>query len=499
MSRRPPSAYNELCRLSRELHLLANTSSLAAWDQETCLPPAGVAFRAKQLAYLSGKHHALFTDPRVGEWIAACEATGGSPASRSALNVREWRYHYDRASKLPQQLVEEFEETKALAHAAWAEAREKSEFGLFQPHLEKIVKLRLEMAQAWGYEQHPYDALLEEYERGVRTEELEKLFDNLQPDLVSLVAEATEGRPRVAPDYLAGKYPLSRQRAFNRLVAEGIGFDFQAGRIDTAVHPFCTTLGPRDVRLTTRYNRKNFTSSLYGVLHEAGHGMYEQGLPSDEDQAHLPLSRAISLGIHESQSRLWENHVGRSKAFWKRWLPVAADHFPHLQGLKLAKVALAVNQAKKSFIRVEADEVTYDLHIILRFRLEKALIDGSLSVREIPAHWNALVKQLFGLKVKKDRDGCLQDVHWSFGLIGYFPTYSLGNINAAQLFHHARRDASVAEELDKGRCEALLVWLREKIHRHGSRYLPNELMKRATGELPQAHHLLHHLRERYLP
>lgn len=501
MSRRssPPPAFEELCRLSRELDLLEKTVSLASWDQETNLPPAGVAFRAKQLAYLSGKHHALFTSPQVGEWISACEAASLSPSGEPALNVREWRHHYDRAVKLPQKLVEVFEETKAIAQPAWAQARAESDFSQFQPHLEKIVALRLEMAQAWGFEQHPYDALLESYERGARTSDIETLFDALQPDLVALVAEATSGKPRITPGILEGKCPVRRQQAFNHLVSEGIGFNFHAGRIDTAVHPFCTTLGPRDVRLTTRYNRKDFTSSLYGVLHETGHGLYEQGLPTGERQAALPLSRAVSLGIHESQSRLWENHVGRSKAFWRRWLPEARKHFPHLQDLKPSQVTLAVNQAKRSYIRVEADEVTYDLHIILRFRLEKALVEGSLAVADIPARWNEWFEELFGFPVKEDRDGCLQDVHWSFGLIGYFPTYSLGNINAAQLFHHANQDPAVAEALETGAYEALLDWLRERIHRHGSRYLPDALIKKATGELPQARYLLQHLRDRYLP
>jgi len=498
MSRSLPAAYEELRDLSREAHLLETTASLLSWDQETNLPPAGVEFRAKQLAYLGGKHHALLTDPKVGDWIAECEAAGLSKTSLAGLNVREWRYHFDRASRLPRVLVEEFEETKALAHAAWAEARRKSNFSDFEIHLEKILALRLQMAEAWGYADHPYDALLETYERGARTAQLEALFDELEPDLVSLVGEATSQKPRVEADLLKGKYPEPKQRAFNQTVAGDLGFDFSAGRVDTAVHPFCTSLGPRDVRLTTRYDRKNFTSSLYGVLHEAGHGMYEQGLPHNEDRASLPLSRAVSLGIHESQSRLWENHVGRSRPFWKRWLPVARKSFPRLEKVKPKQITYAVNRAERSFIRVEADEVTYDLHMLLRFRLEKALVEGSLSVSDLPGAWNELFAELFGIKVKQDRDGCLQDVHWSFGLIGYFPTYSLGNINAAQLFSHASRDPAVSDDLARARYESLLSWLRDRIHRHGSRYLPNDLLRKATGEPPQARYLLEHLRDRYL-
>jgi len=291
---------------------------------------------------------------------------------------------------------------------------------------------------------------------------------------------------------------MAAQQAFNREVAEAVGFDFRAGRIDTAVHPFCTTLGPRDVRLTTRYSENDFTSSLYGVLHEAGHGMYEQGLPFDPELPSLPMAAAVSLGIHESQSRLWENHVGRSLTFWKRWLPEARRHFPHLAGVKTKDAAQAVNTARRSHIRVEADEVTYDLHVLLRYRLEKALVSGDLAAADLPAAWNEQFRALLGIPVTSDRDGCLQDVHWSFGLIGYFPTYSLGNINAAQLMQAARKEAAVADDLEKGRFGSLLHWLRERIHRHGTRYQPDHLIELATGEPPHPRHLLRHLRERYL-
>jgi carboxypeptidase Taq len=295
-----------------------------------------------------------------------------------------------------------------------------------------------------------------------------------------------------------GPAPVAAQQALNREVAEGVGFDFRAGRIDTAVHPFCTTLGPRDVRLTTRYAENDFTSSLYGVLHEAGHGMYEQGLPYDPELPSLPLAAAVSLGIHESQSRLWENHVGRSLAFWKRWLPAARRHFPHLDGVKAKDATRAVNSARRSLIRVEADEVTYDLHILLRYRLERALVSGDLAPADLPAAWNERFRALLGIPVPGDREGCLQDVHWSFGLIGYFPTYSLGNINAAQLMAAARRDGTIAADLDEGRCESLLHWLRDRIHRHGTRHAPDDLIELATGERPDPRHLLQHLRERYL-
>jgi carboxypeptidase Taq len=497
MSEPLPLPYRKLRQRGDEAYLLATACGLLEWDQETGMPGGAVEFRSAQIAHLEGKVHALMTGRAVDEWIAGSESHPFPPDSPEAINVREWRHDYNRAARLPRRLVEEFARARSLAHAAWQEARAKAEFPLFQPHLETILRLKLEMAKCWGYRQHPYDALLEGYERGATVAQLDALFDRLQPELVDLVGAAT-GREGKDARCLLGTAPVAAQQAFNREVAAGIGFDFEAGRIDTAVHPFCTTLGPRDIRLTTRYAENDFTSSLFGVLHEAGHGMYEQGLPFDPTHPALPRARAVSLGIHESQSRLWENHVGRSKTFWKRWLPGARRHFPHLEGVKPKQATHAVNTARRSFIRVEADEVTYDLHILLRYRLEKALVSGELAVSDVPGAWNEMFRQLFGLNVKSDRDGCLQDVHWSFGLIGYFPTYSLGNINAAQLFQAAMKDSTVATDLEEGRYESLLAWLREHIHRHGTHHLPADLIRRATGERPRPEYLLNHLRDRYL-
>ena len=275
-----------------------------------------------------------------------------------------------------------------------------------------------------------------------------------------------------------------------------MGFDFEAGRIDTTTHPFCSGLAPGDTRLTTRYDETDFLSSLYGVLHECGHGLYEQGLPKTEDG--LPVTDASSLGIHESQSRLWENHVGRSPAFWEHWFPRAAEHFPSLRNLTPTDLAGAGSRSERSFIRVEADEVTYDLHVMLRFDLESRLMAGELEVADVPAAWNAAFEELFGLKVDKDANGCLQDIHWSMGSMGYFPTYSLGNLTAAHLFHHARRlKPEIDGELRAGNYGTLLGWLREKIHLPGRRWMPGELIERATGEVLNPAHHIAHLRERY--
>ena len=277
-----------------------------------------------------------------------------------------------------------------------------------------------------------------------------------------------------------------------------MGFDFDAGRIDTTTHPFCSGLGPNDCRLTTRYNEQDFTQSLYGIMHEAGHGLYDQGLP--KEHFGTPLGNAVSLGIHESQSRLWENHVGRDSSFWQHWHPIACKHFPELKHLTPEQVTAAVNHVEPSFIRVEADQVTYDLHIILRFEIELKLIERQLTVADVPAYWNEQFEKSFGLKVAKDADGCLQDIHWSIGTIGYFPTYSLGNLNAAQLMRKARTDCpTLATELGRGEYSSLLGWLREKVHVHGMRHHPQELMRLATGILTETAAHLENLREKFTP
>jgi carboxypeptidase Taq len=493
--------YAKLHARMRDTALLRSTADVLGWDQETYLPDGGVAWRGEQLAYLNGQRHRLTTAPEVGEWLEACEAAGlaAFPAgSVEATNLRGWRRMYDRATKLSVRLVEELARTTSLAQNVWAKARKASDFAMFRPHLEKLVVLTRAKADAWGWTTCRYDALIDEYEMGARSADLAALFAELGPQISALVSPATEQARRFPRNLLEGSYPAAAQMAFNREIAEAVGFDFTGGRIDTSTHPFCSGLGPRDTRLTTRYDEADFTTSLYGVLHEAGHGMYDQGL--NKGEWGQPAGEAVSLGIHESQSRLWENHVGGSAAFWERWLPRAAHHFPHLAALTAVEMAGASAQVEPSFIRVEADEVTYDLHIILRFELERALIEGDLAVADVPAAWNEKFARLLGLEVPDDRRGCLQDVHWSFGLFGYFATYTLGNLNAAQLMHAARgRMAGLDSSLAAGDYAPLLGWLRENIHAPGQRFEPQDLMRHATGEPTQGRYFLDYLREKFLP
>lgn len=458
------------------------------------MPPASLQYRAQQLGYLSGKGYALFTSKKFRNLLDHAEKEEGLSTLAQA-NVREWRRQMNRAIKLSRALVEQFSEVTTYAKAAWAEARKNSDFKTFAPHLEKILQLTRKKAERWGYRGEAYDALLDEYEPGATAAEISALFDVLRPQLSTLAKEAVERSAAIPADALTGQYPVAQQQQFNQKVAESIGFDFEGGRIDTTAHPFCTRLGPRDQRLTTRYDETDFTSSLFGVLHEAGHGLYEQGL--DAAQYGLPSGTAVSLGIHESQSRLWENHVGRSRAFWEKWLPRARETFPALR-LSLDEMVAAVNRAEFSFIRVEADEATYDLHIMLRFGMERRLLNRQLKVKDLPAAWNDEFKAMFGMTPPDDARGCLQDIHWSMGGMGYFPTYTLGNLNAAQLFHAARKENTVREEVDNADYQGLLGWLRTNVHSKGSTQPPRELMSSATGEPTNAQWYLEHLKTRFL-
>jgi len=475
------TAYKKLLKRSREIALATSAAQALTWDQETYMPPKSLPYRAEQLAWLSGHAHRRFIAGQVGDWISECEQNGFAPESNEAGNLHEWRRQYDRATKVPPRLIEKLERVRAHAREAWRQARQQSKFTIFKPHLDKVLSLTAQMADCWGFKESPYDALVEGYEPGATATELRQLFAELRPEISSVLGPAAAKSAAVPKDLLRGEYPISAQQAFNRKVAEAIGFDFEAGRIDTTTHPFCSTLGAGDCRLTTRYGETDFVQSLYGVLHEAGHGMYEQGLLTEDFGT--PNGSAVSLAIHESQSRLWENHVGRSPAFWERWHPIACEHFPTLKKFSPAQISAAVNRVSPSFIRVEADQVTYDLHIILRFEVEVNLIEGKLKTADVPAYWNEQFEKLFGLKVTKDSEGCLQDIHWSIGLMGYFPTYTLGNLNAAQLMRRAAVDnPSLTDQLACGEYQPLLSWLREKIHRQGSRHAPKELIRLATGE-----------------
>jgi carboxypeptidase Taq len=403
---------------------------------------------------------------------------------------------------LSSEFVARLSRVTTAAFHAWQRARAEDRFTDFQPHLEEVVRLKREEAALVspvvrpGEQISAYEALMDEYEPGLRVDDVRRLFTDLRLPLTMLVKEAEASQRPNAPNPLVGSYPRSAQQALLQDILQAMGFDLQAGRLDVSTHPFCTTLGPRDVRLTTRYDEQDLGDSLFSVLHEMGHGLYEQGLL--QEWHGTPLGEAVSLGVHESQSRLWENFVGRSEPFWRWVLPRIQKHFPGAgDGCDLQDWLRAIHRVARTYIRVDADEVTYNLHVLLRFELESSLIAGTIEVRDLPNAWNNLLTELLGLPPKGDRLGCLQDVHWSGGSFGYFPTYTLGNVQAACLMRAVRMEMpNLDDDFANGRFDPLLQWLRERIHRHGRRVRGNDLIQQATGTVITAAPLLDHLTEK---
>ena len=493
------AAYEELVRLARERALLGSCAALLAWDEETYMPRGGAAHRADQLAYLAGLEHHKATDPRLGDLLADVEHSPlvRDPYSDAAANFREWRRQYARLTRLPQPLVEETARVTSLAQMEWAAARQHADFRRFLPWLERVVALKRQEADAVGYETEPYDALLDEYEPGARGRDLDRLFSTLDGELTAL-ADRLAGAPRRPNAALLKRdFPVDRQRVFSERAAAALGFDFERGRLDSTTHPFFSTLGPGDCRITTRYDRGDFSDAFFSTLHEVGHGLYEQGL--DPAQYGLPVGEAPSLGVHESQSRLWENAVGRSRAFWEHFFPLARQVFREtLADVSLAEFHFAVNRVEPSLIRVRADEVTYDLHVRARFDLERAMTSGDLRPADLPAAWNEAYRRRLGVAPRDDAEGCLQDGHWAAGMIGYFPTYTLGNVTAAQLYARAEKDVGGLDDaFARGDFSPLVGWLRNKLYRHGGRYPAARLIEHATGAPPDPGPLVAALRRKY--
>ncbi len=489
------ATYDKLCAHAQQTAQLSTTGDILGWDENTKMPPAAGPYRAEQLALLAGLVHERATAPQVGDWLAelADSPLAANQQSDAGTVIRELQRSYDRKTKLPGRLVEELTLASSLGQQIWGKAREENDYARFSPALERMLKLKREEADAVGYAECRYDALLDEYEPHETSANVGRVLQSLGEALVPIV-EKIQGSSRKAPSQiLEREYPTAAQEIFGTATAKAIGFDFDAGRIDVTTHPFCTTLGPRDVRLTTRYNERFFNSGLFSILHEAGHGLYEQGVPSEHFG--LPTGETVSLGIHESQSRMWENLVGRSEAFWEHFYGPAQKAFPQaLAGVPLEDFHFAINESKPSLIRVEADEATYNLHILIRFELELLLINDDLSVDDLPAEWNARYEKYLGITPPNDADGVMQDVHWSCGLIGYFPTYALGNLYASQFFEQAQADlGDWKAQFRQGDFAPLLGWLRKNIHSHGQRYRAAELVERVTGAPLASKALLRHL------
>ncbi len=500
-------AYSELNGYIGELNDLLNVMNILNWDARTQMPPSGNVSRGFQLATLSGLAQEKLVADQLKTLLERAEAeTSSLPEDgierRSLQAVREASELFRRT---PERLTREMAQLRAEAQSCWGEARAKNNFGMFAPMLERTIGLQRELAEIIGYSEHPYDALVSLYEPDMTHAKLQDLFTQLKTRSLPLLERIRNAEPP-RDDFLRREFPLGQQRAFGLEVAQAFGYDLERGRLDTSLHPFEISFTRDDVRITTRYQTNFLTMSLFGTLHETGHALYEQGVSPALSRtaltSDLPGLYAVggaSFGTHESQSRLWENLVGRSSSFWQHWYPRLFDIFKtQLGDVDLETFHRAVNRVSPSLIRVEADEITYNLHIMLRVELEAALIDGSLSVSELPAAWNAKMQEYLGITPPDDALGVLQDIHWSAGYFGSFPTYTIGNIMASQFFAAARAQVPNLEaSLEAGNYAPLRDWLTEHIYQHGRRFRPQELLQRATGHGLDAEPYLEYLETKF--
>lgn len=489
--------YQAILPKIRELSLLNSAQALMGWDQEVTMPKGNAMMRGEQMAALASVVHHKLIDPALGEMLrTAGTETDLNPYE--ACNVRETLRAHEKAIKIPATLVEDLTKITSQATHVWVEARKKSEFKIFTPWLEKIIAIDKEIADKIGYAQVPYDALLDEYDPGATVANVSAVLLPVRDKLVPIVQALGEAPRKPDLSILTRRYPLDVQERVCREAAALIGFDMHCGRLDVSTHPFCSGTSQRDVRLTTRYDENWFPGSFFGVVHEAGHGIYEQGL--NTDYAFTPAGDAAWLSIHESQSRFWENMVGRSRAFWDFYFPKLQNYFPEaLRGVSKDDFYGAINSVQPSLIRVEADEVTYGLHVILRFEIEQALFSNQITVNDLPAIWNEKIQKYFGLTPPNDAEGVLQDIHWSHGSFGYFPTYLMGTLYSAQWAHYIKKDLPMDTLMCNGDFAPIKQWLNTKIHHEGRRYWAKDLVKQVTGEDLNPDYFVTYLKEKFGP
>jgi len=492
-------ALGQFKALDEKITHFSSIIGLADWDQKVMAPKKGRSMFAKATGTLRTEIFKLSVSEEMGELLAELTL----PDNLAFLDevtrakVREYKEYYQKSKSIPADLFQEYSILTAQANDAWEEARENNDFARFLPYLEKIVDYKRKFADIYGYEDHPYDALLDEFEPGLTVKKLDPLFAKLRDTSVKLLERIQQNGKRTQAEIFEQSFSIEKQKEFNRYILPIIGFDLEAGRLDETVHPFAQTVNTGDVRLTTRYLEGNVRSALFGTIHEAGHGIYEQHVnPQFEESV---LQSGASFGIHESQSRFLENMVGRSKQFWKYFYPKLQEYFPkQLENITVDEFYRAVNSVQPSFIRVEADELTYNLHIMLRYEIEKALISGEVEAKDLPVVWNQKMQDYLGVTPSSDTVGVLQDVHWSFGGIGYFPSYSLGNLYAAQILRTIQKDLpDFYKHIENGRFDLIQEWLKGKIHQYGKLYRPNELIVKVTGEELNAEYLVEYLEKKY--
>jgi carboxypeptidase Taq len=496
------NAYNQLLSLSKTMTLMSSISGLLDWDQETYMPKEAIDLRSMQIELLAGLIHRQSTSKAFVKALSALIdiETGEIQDEHLSLaqiaSLRQWRRDFQKDSKLSNRFVKLFAKTTSTASHVWKTAKEHNDFKAFAPHLEKVVHLNRKKADILGFKEHPYDALLDLFEPDMKASILTSLFNKLKLPLKQLLKDISV-KPAFLDEFLFRHCPLFKQLEFSRKILHKMGFHPSSSRLDTSAHPFCTGLHPKDTRMTTKVHPENLMSCIGAVLHEGGHGLYNMHLNTEFYGS--PLCQQISLGIDESQSRWWETLIGQSYFFWQHFFPLLQEEFPEqFAGILLKDFYCAINAVKPGFIRIEADEVTYNLHIIVRFELEKALIEGSLKVKEIPDAWNAKMREYLGISPQFDAQGCLQDIHWALGYMGYFPTYTLGNLYSVQFFTaFERAHPNWKERVSQGILDFIRDWLKENIHQYGRQYTPDELCRKVTGRPLSEEPFINYLKEKY--
>ena len=476
---------------------IRHASAVLQWDQETYLPPKGAQHRGQQISTLSELAHQLFSADSLGEMLQELQAKGELDVSQKR-NVELTLEDYTKAKKYTSSFVRQLSEQINKTFHAWIEARKQNDFKTYEKDLSELVKLKKEESEILSYKHHPYNAHLNEYEKGATVDLIDKTFDNLLPQLKGLL-DKIAAQPQVDDSFLKQHFGEKAQWDWGMHLLKELNFDFSAGRQDKSEHPFSTSFSPLDVRITTRVDETDFNNMTWSCIHEAGHALYEQGLPPE--QYGLPLGEPCSYSIHESQSRLWENNVGRSLPFWQHYYPQLQQHFPEQLCQNVCfSFYKAINKVQPSLIRTEADEITYHFHVYIRYQLEKSLLGGSLATADIPQFWNEQYKKYLNVTVPDDKRGCLQDVHWSHGSFGYFPTYSLGSFYATQFFAQAAKALpGLHKQIGRGQMAPLLQWLRTEIHARGRFYTSEELCRQVTGEGLQVQYFMNYLLEKYTP
>jgi carboxypeptidase Taq len=471
---------DQLKEVLGEVSDLTHAASVLEWDQNVSMPPGGSEARGQQLATLGKIAHEKSTSDEVGKLLEDLKKEYTDSGSDEGALIRVSAREYDKATRVPASFVAKQAIATTKAFDAWVEAKGKSDFSIFRPHLEKVVELVHEYISFFPPAEHPYDTLLDNYEPGMKTSEVRSIFNNLRPKQVELL-KAIKSAKQVKDDFLHKKYNEKKVWDFGEAIITKFGYEWSRGRQDKAPHPFQTTFSVDDARITNRYEADNPLATLFSAMHEAGHAMYEQG--SNRAYERTPLAGGTSLAVHESQSRMWENLVGRSLPFWEHFFPELKKTFPsQLDGVSVKSFYKAINKVESSLIRVNADEATYNMHVMLRLELEIGMVEGKLAVKDLPEIWNAKMDEYLGIVPPNDAKGVLQDVHWSSGLMGYFSTYALGNLISAQVWEKANKDIKdLDEQIRKGKFDSLLGWLREKIHVYGRKYDPQDLVQKVTG------------------